>query len=383
MFLGRFSLPARAVLAAALAVVFAACGGGPGPGPGPTGEVKVTAVSPSTGTSFGGTTVTITGSGFASGATVQVGGAAATDVTVVSPTSITAKTPAHIAGGAEVRVAVAAKSGTLANAFTFVKPVVGVNTAPTVGAIQVTPPRLKQPLTMATIGDRITLTAAVNDAETPTSNLTYEWTSNPTLGTFSGTGASVQWTAPAATSSPQTALLLLTVVEKYQEADAQGLPINKEHRVQQSVVMRIHDSIKEIGDMARNFLLMFSDSSKQAVEVLQDFSQTCHGGKGYNDEFIDVNTHRAAVTITDFTVGQATVSLNFGSPQACVFGTGPADACATVPVRWVDKSKSTGAPGGSQGTDYVSAVYEATRWRLCHSSFDGVSLLTGKPVSWR
>jgi hypothetical protein len=358
----------------------AASCGGTNPGGPKTTEIAVTAVSPNTGTSFGGTTLTITGTGFSTGVTVTVGGTPATDVTFNSSTSITAKTPAHIAGAAEVKVSAGAKSGTLPNAFTYVKAVTTANTPPVVSALTITPQRPKQPVTMATIGDRITLTVSVNDAETPAGNLTYEWTANPTLGTFTGTGASVQWTAPATVTSAQTVLLLLTVVEKYQEADAQGLPINREHRIQQSAVLKVHDSVKEIGDMAVDFLRLFSDSSKQAVEVLHNFSQTCDEGKGYRDEFKDVNDHRAAVTITDYTVSAAVVTMNFKSPQACVYGTGPADACASVPVRWVDRSKTTGAAGGAQGTDYVSAVYESTGWRLCHSSFSGTSLLTGKPV---
>ena len=65
---------------------------------------KVSAISPNNGTASGGTTVTITGTGFQSGAAVTIGGTAATGVTVVSSTSITAKTPAHAAGAADVAV---------------------------------------------------------------------------------------------------------------------------------------------------------------------------------------------------------------------------------------------------------------------------------------
>src|SRR5207249_4320113 len=46
----------------------------------------VSAISPSSGTSSGGTAVTVTGTGFAAGATVSLGGTAATNVTVVSST---------------------------------------------------------------------------------------------------------------------------------------------------------------------------------------------------------------------------------------------------------------------------------------------------------
>ena len=55
--------------------------------------------SPNSGPTAGGTAVTITGTNFAAGATVTFGGTAATNVVVVSSTSITATTPA----GAPVR----------------------------------------------------------------------------------------------------------------------------------------------------------------------------------------------------------------------------------------------------------------------------------------
>ncbi len=63
----------------------------------------VTAVAPTSGPATGGTPVTITGSGFLAGATVQIG-SAATSVTVVSDTEITAVTRATPAGSDEVVV---------------------------------------------------------------------------------------------------------------------------------------------------------------------------------------------------------------------------------------------------------------------------------------
>ncbi len=58
-------------------------------GPAPT----VTSVSPNSGTTAGGTAVTITGTNFAAGATVTFGSTAASSVVVVSATTITAVTP--------------------------------------------------------------------------------------------------------------------------------------------------------------------------------------------------------------------------------------------------------------------------------------------------
>jgi hypothetical protein len=81
----------------------------------------VSSVSPKSGSTAGGTAVTITGTDFVAGATVTFGGKAATDVVVVSGTEITAKTPAGSAGAVTVTVAnPGGRSGSLANGFTYV-----------------------------------------------------------------------------------------------------------------------------------------------------------------------------------------------------------------------------------------------------------------------
>ncbi len=81
----------------------------------------VGAVSPNNGPTAGGTAVTITGTTFASGATVTFGGMLATNVVVVNSTTITATTPAGNAGAA-VTVTVTnpgGQTGSLANGFTY------------------------------------------------------------------------------------------------------------------------------------------------------------------------------------------------------------------------------------------------------------------------
>ncbi len=89
-------------------------------------------ISPTSGSANGGTPVTITGTGFASGATVSLGGTAATGVTVVSSTTITATTAAHAAGAVNVVVTNPdAQSDTLTNGYTYT----AVNPAPTVSSI--------------------------------------------------------------------------------------------------------------------------------------------------------------------------------------------------------------------------------------------------------
>ena len=95
---------------------FRASGQGSGGNPAPT----VSSITPNSGTANGGTAVTITGTGFLAGATVKLGGTAATGVTVVSSTSITATTAAHAAGAVSVVVTnTDAQSGTLTNGYTY------------------------------------------------------------------------------------------------------------------------------------------------------------------------------------------------------------------------------------------------------------------------
>jgi glucose/arabinose dehydrogenase len=89
------------------------------PNPAPT----VTSINPTTGVTTGGTTVTITGTGFLAGASVSFGGTAATGVALVNSTTISASTPAHAAGAVNVVVTnTDAKSGTLTNGYTYTTP---------------------------------------------------------------------------------------------------------------------------------------------------------------------------------------------------------------------------------------------------------------------
>jgi len=80
----------------------------------------VTSVMPASGSPSGGTPITIAGANFAAGASVSVGGAPATAITVVDSTTITATTPAHAIGA--VNIVVTNPDGqraTLISGFTF------------------------------------------------------------------------------------------------------------------------------------------------------------------------------------------------------------------------------------------------------------------------
>ena len=82
-------------------------------------DVTITGLSVMTGPSRGGTVLTVTGTGF-SGSVVLFGGAPATNVTTLGPSSISLRTPPGLAGAVDVTVRNGdAASATLAKAFTY------------------------------------------------------------------------------------------------------------------------------------------------------------------------------------------------------------------------------------------------------------------------
>lgn len=84
----------------------------------------VDGITPLYGPLTGGTAVTIKGSGFLAGTTVSFDGVAATGVTVVDDTTITAITPAHVKGVVDVSVTNPAGSDTAMSSFAYAAPVV-------------------------------------------------------------------------------------------------------------------------------------------------------------------------------------------------------------------------------------------------------------------
>lgn len=104
----------------------------------------LTSVSPASGSTAGGTAVTLTGSNFDGSCTVDFGGAAGTAVAVANATTIMASTPPHAAGTVTVTVTCTGGAASLTNAFTF-------NTAPAITSVS--------PLT-ALPGTTITITGS-------------------------------------------------------------------------------------------------------------------------------------------------------------------------------------------------------------------------------
>ncbi len=337
----------------------------------PIATLSVSSVSPASGSSTGGTPITITGTNFGSDTAVTIGGTAATGVTLSGSTSITAVTPAHSAGAAAVIVTSGGLSATSSTGFTFVAPS-GTNQPPVISSIRSVGTRINQASGFGDIGESVTLIATVTDAETPTSALTYAWT--VAQGTVSGTGASVTWTLPATlASTPATVNATLMVTEQYTESG-----VAQRNTTTGTFAMSVHDSQKEILDMGQDFLELFSQSQYTPDQVLHNFSATCDGGEGRSQEYGDVADNRTYyLQLPGWSVSKVPpVTFNFGGQ--CAFRNYRADACSRLAAHWyftvigLDPKVPNihiGDHGESQGVDYVTAVLENDRWKLCHSGW--------------
>ena len=69
------------------------------------------------------------------------------------------------------------------------------NTPPVIGKFTVQGTRANEPPNFADASEAVLVTVEVTDAESQVSDLKFNWSSE--LGTFSGTGSKITWTAPA------------------------------------------------------------------------------------------------------------------------------------------------------------------------------------------
>ena len=349
----------------ALAVLAPACGDSAS-GPSPT-LPRVTGITPNAGTTLGGTAVTIAGANFSAGATLSIGGVAATLVTVVDASTITATAPPHDAGSADVVVTVNGRNVSLPAGFTYV-----ANALPVISAIAVRGSKPREPAQFADLDETVQVSATVTDAETPASQLTFSWSSD--AGAFSGSGSNVTWTAPHTFATPANMTLTLTVVERFQTTNSAGLAVMGENQVKGTTTVRLHNSSKEVGDLAVDFLTTFSQQLDPAI-VMRSFTTACGGTAA---ELADVQHNQVDFTISSWKVGVPDTTVPFTGH--CVFRNRSGDACAEVPAEWHSLIKAAtyhpelkpyiGHTMNVTGTDQVTAVLENDQWKLCASDWN-------------
>ena len=194
---------------------------------------------------------------------------------------------------------------------------------------------------MADLDEALTLTATVTDAETPVESLAFAWSADQ--GVIPGVGPSVTWKAPASGTTPFSVEVRLTVTERYVTNDT-AVPEVRENTVSVATTIDVHDSTKEVGDMATRFLENFSQTSIPTAVVMQDFLEGCYGT---TDETHDVEDNRQYYTITSWSVGTPSVTVDFGG--TCAFRSRRGDACSNSDVRWESVKNGTGETGGVVG----------------------------------
>ncbi len=163
----------------------------------------VTGVSPNTGPTTGGTLVTITGTSFTGATAVDFGTTAATNVTVVNDTTVTADSPAGSVGTVDVTVTtpVGTSATSPADQFTY-----AVAAAPTVTAISPTGGPTAGGTVVTITGTSFTGATAVDFGTTPATNVTVVSSTSITADSPAGTGtANVTVTTPFGTSATSSA----------------------------------------------------------------------------------------------------------------------------------------------------------------------------------
>jgi len=141
--------------------------------------------------------------------------------------------------------------------------------------------------------------------------------------------------------------------------------VDGDQRAERTVTVRVHDHVREVGDMATRFLEDFSDSRVPPATVMRNFLPDCYGT---TDERIQVEGNRVNFVILSSSVAPAHVTVDFDGE--CPYDRKAGDACSASRVRW-ESRKLNGETEIVEGTDQVAAVYRHDRWWLCDSSFDG------------
>jgi len=238
-----------------------------------------------------------------------------------------------------------------------------VNTPPQVKAIGLSDAR-------AEAGVPITVTATIEDAETPVANLTYAWTAG--TGTFSGTGPVVTWVAGAEAATPADIVLTLTVTEKYGSGTSAG-----EHKVTGTASVHLNNSPRELRDMSLRFLGDFVNSRVPPAKCVEEFTDSCRGKK---DEFNDIDDNRHDFEIISSTLRHTGLEIAPNRLTATVhtFCSFTSRVITTQPreENCANGRCPLGSVGFAEGDCYTTNVYEKGRWWLCESHIGPKGTLT-------
>lgn len=230
----------------------------------------------------------------------------------------------------------------------------GPQTAPIIRAITV-------PASRVEAGVDIAITATVEDAETPLSQLIYQWAAS--AGTITGSGTTATWTMPKGIKAGVDVVITLTVIDTY-DALLNNQIVQRQFTVLgTSMPFRVHDSEAEPKELARKFLVdLFGNSAVSPEACMVDFSDVCANlGQGKISELEQIREHRA---------GYIVVGRRMLNQRVDVFPSDLNFRSVHTAMEYSDVKISNNQPGGSCGDFEVTVVYVNSRWWICESYFN-------------
>ena len=239
-----------------------------------------------------------------------------------------------------------------------------VNTPPQIKSITVSDTRVET-------GAPVTLTAVVEDAETPVANLLFAWTfplAGSTSGSVSGNGTAFTWTPGTDLKTPGDFEVGLVVTERY---TSNG--VAAENKTSGTVKLHVNNSPKELAELSLRFLGDFATSTVSPERCVSEFSDGCAGKK---DEFTDITNNRHDFVILSSTLRPTSVDMNASRLKATVHTfCGFSSRIITTEPR---SCSSADCPFNTvqkvEGDCFTTNVYEQGRWWICESHFNGTLL---------
>jgi Concanavalin A-like lectin/glucanases superfamily/Chitobiase/beta-hexosaminidase C-terminal domain/IPT/TIG domain/Fibronectin type III domain len=317
----------------------------------------VTSVSPANGPAAGGTAVTIAGTNFASGATVMFGSAAATNVVVVSSTSITATTPAGSAGAVTVTVTVGGQSGSLSSGFTYV-------VAPTVTGVSPSSGSTAGGTAVTITGTNFASGATVTFGSAPATNVVVVNSTSITATTPAGsTGAvTVTVTNPGALSGSLTSGYTYAVVPTVTGVSPSNGPTGGGTAVTITGTNFASGATATFGGTPATNVVVVSGTSITATVPAHasgavNVTVTVNGQSG---SLTNGYTYNAAVALSYIQGNYATPQTTSASVSVTYTGAQTSSDLNVVVVGWNDTTNAVSSVTDSKGNSYTLAVGPTT-----------------------
>jgi len=231
-------------------------------------------------------------------------------------------------------------------------PVVGPATPPVIRQITV-------PTSRVEAGQTISIAATVEDAETPLSQLAYQWAAS--AGTITGSGTTATWTMPEGITAGVNVAITLTVVDTYDAVVNNQVVKQQFTVVGTSPAFRVHDSEAETMELGRKFLVdLFGNSSVPPESCMVDFSDTCAtADNGKIEELQQIVEHRQGYVVISAEVLKQRVAwrrADFGSVHTAML--------------YRDRPINSMLIGTTCGDFEVTVVYVGNRWWICQSFYN-------------